>query len=165
MENFTFQQYIWNINIYPDNFMKRATIYARVSTKDQNVEGQLIDLRGYAQARGLLVIQEYVDVASGSRNDRLNYLKLFNDVRKRNTDVVLVWRFDRFARSTRELIIALEEFNSLDVDFISFKENVDTSTPTGKILFTMISALQYLKGLLFDRELKLGWRKRRAGEC
>jgi len=108
--------------------MKRATIYARVSTKDQNVEGQLLDLRSYADARGLQVIMEYVDIASGSRADRQNYLRLLNDVRKRKTDVILVWRFDRFARSTRELINALEEFNSLDVDFISFKENVDTST-------------------------------------
>jgi DNA invertase Pin-like site-specific DNA recombinase len=86
--------------------------------------------------------QNYIParVDSGSRADRYNYLKLLNDVRKRKTDVILVWRFDRLARSTRELINALEEFNSLDVDFISFKENVDTSTPTGKILFTMISA-------------------------
>jgi len=128
MENIPFQQYIWNIDIYSDICMKRATIYARVSTKDQNVEGQLLDLRSYADARGLQVIMEYVDIASGSRADRQNYLRLLNDVRKRKTDVILVWRFDRFARSTRELINALEEFNSLDVDFISFKENVDTST-------------------------------------
>jgi len=84
--------------------MKRATIYARVSTKDQSVEGQIIDLKNYAQARGLLVIQEYIDFASGNRNDRVNYLKLLDDVRKRKTDVVLVWRFDRFARRKRSSI-------------------------------------------------------------
>jgi DNA invertase Pin-like site-specific DNA recombinase len=105
--------------------MKRATIYARVSTKEQNVDMQLIDLRGFAKARDLNAIQEYIDYASGSRNDRKNYLKLFDGVRKRKTDIVLVWKFDRFARSTKELISALEEFRSIGVDFISFKENMD----------------------------------------
>jgi DNA invertase Pin-like site-specific DNA recombinase len=123
--------------------MKRVTIYARVSTKDQNVEMQLIDLRQYAKARKLNVVKEYIDYASGAKSDRTNYKKLFDDVRKRKSDVVLVCQFDRFARSTKELIIALEEFNNLRVDFISYKENMDTSTPAGKILFTMIP-----KGLL-----------------
>jgi DNA invertase Pin-like site-specific DNA recombinase len=132
--------------------MKRVIIYARVSTKEQNVDMQLIDLHNYAQARKLIVVKEYIDYASGSRNDRDNYQKLFNDVRKRKTDIVLVWKFDRFARSTKELINALEEFHTLGVDFISFKENVDTSTHTGKILFTIISAFaEFGKAIL--REL------------
>jgi DNA invertase Pin-like site-specific DNA recombinase len=128
--------------------MRRVIIYARVSTKEQNVDMQLIDLRGYAQARKLLVVKEYIDYASGSRNDRENYLKLFNDVRKQKTDTVLVWKFDRFARSTKELINALEEFKALGIDFISYKENIDTSSPAGKILFTMISAFAE-----FEREI------------
>lgn len=132
--------------------MKRVIIYDRVSTKEQNVDIQLIDLHNYAQARKLIVVKEYIDYASGSRNDRDNYQKLFNDVRKRKTDIVLVWKFDRFARSTKELINALEEFHTLGVDFISFKENVDTSTHTGKILFTIISAFaEFGKAIL--REL------------
>lgn len=112
--------------------MKRVIIYARVSTKEQNPELQLIDLRQYVQARGLALVKEYIDFASGSRNDRENYMKLLDDVRKRKTDIVLVWKFDRFARSTKELVNALEEFKSLGVDFISYKENVDTSSPAGK---------------------------------
>jgi DNA invertase Pin-like site-specific DNA recombinase len=110
------------------------------STKEQSVDMQLIDLREYAKVRKLKIIQEYIDYASGSRNDRENYQKLLNDVRERKTDAVLVWRFDRFARSTKDLITALEEFNNLGVDFISFKENIDTSTHTGKVLFTIIGA-------------------------
>ena len=108
--------------------MKRVIIYARVSTRDQNVDMQLIDLRAYAKARQLEIVEELVDYASGSKNDRENYQILFDRVRKRKTETVLVWKFDRFARSTKELINALDEFRDLGVDFISYKENVDSNT-------------------------------------
>jgi len=140
-------------------FMKRVIIYARVSTKEQNVDMQLIDLREYAKARKLNVVKEYIDYASGSKSDRVNYKKLFDDVQKRKTDVVLVWKFDRFARSTKELIIALEEFNNLGVDFISYKENIDTSTPAGKILFTMISAFAEFERAIIRERVKAGMEK------
>lgn len=81
--------------------MNRVIIYARVSTRDQNVDMQLIDLRSFAQGRNLQIVEEYVDYASGAKNDRANYLKVFDAVRKRKTDAVLVWKFDRFARSTK----------------------------------------------------------------
>jgi DNA invertase Pin-like site-specific DNA recombinase len=139
-----------------------VTIYARVSTKEQNVDMQLFDLREYAKARQLQIVQEYIDYASGSKNDRENYLKLFNDARKRKTDCVLVWKFDRFARSTKELINALEEFNSLGVDFISFKENVDTSTPAGKILFTMISAFAEFERSIIRERVIAGMERAKA---
>lgn len=142
--------------------MKRVIIYARVSTKEQNVDMQLIDLREYAKARKLNVVREYIDYASGSRSDRENYRKLFDDVQKRKTDVVLVWKFDRFARSTKELIIALEEFNTLGVDFISYKENIDTSTPAGKILFTMISAFAEFERAIIRERVKAGMEKAKA---
>src|ERR1039458_535533 len=140
--------------------MRRVIIYARVSTKEQNVDMQLIDLRGYAQARKLLVVKEYIDYASGSRNDRENYLKLFNDVRKQKTDTVLVWKFDRFARSTKELINALEEFKALGIDFISYKENIDTSSPAGKILFTMISAFAEFEREIIRERVRAGIERR-----
>jgi DNA invertase Pin-like site-specific DNA recombinase len=139
--------------------MKRVIIYARVSTKEQNVDMQLIDLREYAKARKLNIVKEYIDYASGSKSDRVNYRKLFDDVRKLKTDVVLVWKFDRFARSTKELIIALEEFNNLGVDFISYKENIDTSTPAGKILFTMISAFAEFERAIIRERVKAGMEK------
>ena len=142
--------------------MKRVTIYARVSTKEQNVDMQLIDLRAYALARGLDIVREYIDYASGSRNDRENYMKLFDDVRKRKTDAVLVWKFDRFARSTKELINALEEFSGLGVDFISFKENIDTSTPAGKVLFTMISAFSEFEKSIIRERVIAGMEKAKA---
>lgn len=142
--------------------MNRVIIYARVSTKEQNVDMQLSDLKSYAELRKLRVVEVYIDYASGAKSDRVNYQKLFNDVRKRKTDVVLVWKFDRFARSTKELINALEEFNSLGVDFISYKENVDTSTPAGKILFTMISAFAEFERSIIRERVIAGMEKAKA---
>jgi DNA invertase Pin-like site-specific DNA recombinase len=142
--------------------MKRVIIYARVSTRDQNVDMQLIDLRSFAQGRNLRIVEEYVDYASGAKNDRANYLKVFDAVRKRKTDAVMVWKFDRFARSTRELINALEEFGSLGIDFISYKENVDTSTPAGKILFTIISAFAEFERAIIRERVIAGMEKAKA---
>ena len=142
--------------------MKRVILYARVSTRDQNIDMQLIDLRSYAEARKLNIVKEYIDYASGSRSDRENYQRMLNDVRKRKTDVVIVWKFDRFARSTKELINALEEFNSLGVDFVSYKENVDTSTPAGKILFTMISAFAEFERAIIRERVIAGMEKAKA---
>lgn len=139
--------------------MKRVIIYARVSTKEQKVDMQLTDLRDYAKARKLDVIKEYIDYASGAKFDRVNYKKLFDDVRKKKTDIVLVWKFDRFARSTKELINALEEFNNLKIDFISYKENIDTSTPAGKILFTMISAFAEFERAIISERVLAGMQK------
>ncbi len=90
---------------------KRVAIYARVSTfdKGQDPETQLLQLREYAGRRGFDIIDEYVDHATGTNEDRPNYQRLLDDVRKRKVDVVLVWRYDRFARSTQALINALNE--------------------------------------------------------
>jgi DNA invertase Pin-like site-specific DNA recombinase len=127
---------------------KKVIIYSRVSTKEQNPQMQLDDLRNYVKARGLELVSEYVDIASGAKNDRINYQKMLNDIRKRKADTVLVWRFDRISRSVKELVNLLEEFKLLGVDFISYNENIDTSTPTGKVIFTIISAFAE-----FEREI------------
>ena len=142
--------------------MKKVIIYERVSTREQNVDMQITDLRQYAEARKLKVVREYIDYASGAKTERENYRKPYDDVRKRKTDVVLVWKFDRFARSTRELINALEEFNNLGVDFISYKENIDTSTPAGKILFTMISAFAEFERAIIRERVIAGMEKAKA---
>lgn len=138
---------------------KRAIIYARVSTREQNPDMQLIDLRDYANARKFSVVKEYVDIASGKKDDRKNYQKMLDDVRKRKADVVLVWKFDRFARSTKELIVALDEFNQLGVDFISYKENIDTNSPAGRVLFTMISAFSSFEADIIKERVKAGLEK------
>lgn len=112
---------------------KRAVIYARVSTLDkgQDPENQLIQLRDYAKRRGFHLVGEFVDHASGASEQREEYQKMINQVRKRKVDVVLVWRYGRFARSTQTPANALKEFHSLGMVFISYEGNVDTAMPQG----------------------------------
>jgi DNA invertase Pin-like site-specific DNA recombinase len=114
---------------------KRVAIYARVSTVDkgQTPETQLLALREDVAHRGFTLAGEYVDYASGTREDRPQYRALLDVVRKRQVDIVLVWRYDRFARSTQALVHALKEFHSRGVDFISYQENIDTTTPARRV--------------------------------
>jgi len=126
----------------------KCAIYARVSTagKGQDVDLQLKDLRGYVQGRGWEIFREYVDNGISGRKDKRPSLDmLMNDARKKCFDAVLVWRFDRFARSTKHLVTALEEFKHLGIDFISYQENIDTSSPMGKAMFTIVSAIAELE--------------------
>ena len=128
--------------------MKRAGLYARVSTNHgQDPETQWLALREYARARDLEIAEENVDVGiSGSEEKRPALNQMMKDAHNRRFDVVLVARFDRFARSTRHLVLALEEFNALNVDFISVSESIDTSTPMGKMVFTVLSS--YLASII-----------------
>jgi len=144
--------------------LKRVALYARVSTKNsQDPETQLLALREYAQARGLEVFAEYVDVGiSGSKDSRPALNRLMADARKRRFDAVLVARFDRFARSTRHLVLALEEFNALGVDFISLSESVDTSTPMGKMVYTVIAAVAELERSLIRERVVMGLQRAKA---
>ena len=140
--------------------MKKAAIYVRVSTTDQDPEMQLLDLRRYVQQRGFYVYQEYVDVGiSGTKTNRPALDALMDAARKRLFDVVLVWRFDRFARSTKHLVDALHEFRSLNIDFISYQEAIDTSSPIGEAMFTIISAMAKLERDIIVERVKAGMRK------
>ena len=135
----------------------KAGIYTRVSTESQSVDMQLSDLRGYARQRGIEVYREYCDIGvSGSRDRRPQLDILMDDARKKKIDMVLVWKFDRFARSTRHLINALHEFNHLGIHFVSFMENVDTSSPAGKVLFTVISAMAEFERDLIRERVRAG---------
>jgi DNA invertase Pin-like site-specific DNA recombinase len=117
----------------------RAAIYARVSTNQgQDPEMQLREVREYCARRGL-EISEFVDVGiSGANDSRPQLNKLMADAKKRRFDAVVVWKFDRFARSVSHLLRALEEFRILGIEFVSLSEQMDTSTPTGKCLFTVL---------------------------
>ena len=137
-------------------------IYARVSTQDQSTESQLLDLRQYATSRGWSVFKEYTDNGvSGSTDNRPALNELMADAKKRRFGAVLVWRFDRMARSTKHLILALEEFRNLGIDFVSFQENIDTSSPLGSAIFTIISAVAQLERDIIRERVKMGLRRAR----
>lgn len=141
----------------------RIGIYARVSTKDQSCEMQIRDLRVYCTARGFDLVREYVDVGqSGAKDSRPELNILMGDARKRQFDAIVVWRFDRFARSTKHLLLALEEFRSLGIQFISYQENIDTSSALGQALFTIVSAVAQLERDLIRERVSAGIRNARA---
>src|ERR687885_1452142 len=134
--------------------MRRAAIYARVSTTDrgQDPETQLRQLREYAERRGFSLAHEYIDHASGAKNDRAEYRAMLEAARKRGFDVLLVWRYDRFARSMRELVNALAEFDGLGIEFVSYTEGADTTTPQGKLLFGIMASLaEFERSLISER--------------
>jgi DNA invertase Pin-like site-specific DNA recombinase len=137
---------------------KRTAIYARVSTDDrrQDPETQLRQLREYARVRELEVVEEFIDYATGTREDRSHYRRLLEAVRKGKVDVVLVWRYDRFARSTQALISALKEFQIRGVDFISYQENIDTSTAQGEMVFTIMASLAQFESALIGERVRAG---------
>jgi DNA invertase Pin-like site-specific DNA recombinase len=147
-----------------DNLMKRVALYARVSTLDkgQDPETQLIQLRQYAQNRNFKVIGEFIDYASGTTQDRIQYKLMMEAAKKRKIDVVLVWRYDRFARSTQALVNALKEFQSSGIDFISFQENIDTTSPTGELVFHVMASLAQFESSLISQRVKAGMARAKA---
>src|SRR5262252_7508393 len=148
--------------------MKRTALYMRISTKGngQTTDTQALSLREYAERRGFEILGEYVDVGISGAKDRWPELdRLMTDARRRKLDAVLVARFDRFARSTKHLVLALEEFNALGIDFVSLNESVDTSTPMGKMIFTVIGAVAELERSLFRERVMMGLdRAKRQGK-
>jgi len=145
------------------NSTPRVALYARVSTTEQSTDSQLLDLRRYVADRGWHLHREYTDNGiSGTKDNRPALNQLMDDAKKRRFDVVLVWRFDRFARSTKHLIIALEEFKNLRVDFVSYQENIDTSSPLGSAIFTIISAVAQLERDIIAERVKAGLRRAKA---
>jgi DNA invertase Pin-like site-specific DNA recombinase len=141
----------------------RVGIYARVSTTDQTVENQLLDLRRYCRERGWTVVEEFTDHGvSGTKDRRPALDRLMDAVRKRQVDMVLVWRFDRFARSVKHLVLALEELRRLGVGFVSYQENVDTNSALGQAIFTIIAAMAELERNIIVERVKAGLNRARA---
>jgi DNA invertase Pin-like site-specific DNA recombinase len=143
----------------------RAAIYARVSTSNtgQDPAMQTRELRELCQHRGWEIAGEYVDRGvSGAKDSRPELNRMMADAQRRRFDAVLVWKFDRFARSVSHLLRALETFRALRVEFVSLSEQVDTSTPTGKMVFTVLGAVAELERALIVERVRAGMRNARA---
>jgi DNA invertase Pin-like site-specific DNA recombinase len=143
----------------------RAAIYARVSTANngQDPTMQTRELREYCERRGWTVASEYVDIGiSGTKEKRPELDRLLGEAHRRRFDAVVVWRFDRFARSVSHLLRALETFKSLGIEFVSLSEQVDTSTPTGKMVFTVLGAVAELERSLIVERVRAGLRNAKA---
>jgi len=140
----------------------KVALYLRVSTSDQSVDMQLSDLRRYCEQRGFGIYKEYCDEGiSGTKDRRPALDELMGDAKKKKFDAVLCWRFDRFARSAKHLVTALEEFRHFGIDFISYQENIDTSSPLGKAIFTIVSAIAELERNIIVERVKAGIRRAR----
>jgi DNA invertase Pin-like site-specific DNA recombinase len=144
---------------------QRAAIYARVSTTNhgQDVTMQTRELREHCQRRGWTVVDEYVDVGiSGAKDRRPELDRLMAEAHRRRFDVLAVYRYDRFARSLRALVNALEEFRALGIEFVSLHEGVDTSTPNGRLIFGIFASIAEFERELIRDRVRSGLRNARA---
>jgi DNA invertase Pin-like site-specific DNA recombinase len=137
----------------------RAAIYARCSTHDkgQDPELQLVPLREYCQRRGFAIAGEYVDNGiSGTKERRPQLDRLLEAARKRQVDLVIVWKLDRFGRSLKQLVMALEELSSLGIGFISYQDSLDLTTPQGRLMFHIIGSMAEFERELIRERVKAG---------
>jgi DNA invertase Pin-like site-specific DNA recombinase len=140
--------------------MKKCAIYARVSTTEQHIDSQLYDLRTFAEQRGYEVVFEYTDVGvSGSKARRNGLDAMLRDARKRMFSVVLVAAFDRMARITKHFLTVMDELDSLGIEFISRRENIDTSGPMGRFFIVLISALAEAEKNIIVERIRAGMRR------
>jgi len=142
--------------------MKKCAIYARVSTADQRVDNQLLDLRLFAAQRGFEVVCEYTDVGiSGSKARRPGLDAMLKDARKRKFKVVIVAAFDRMARSVKHFLGVVDELDSLGVEFVSRRENIATDGAMGRLFITLISSIAELEAELIKERVRAGIRRRK----
>ena len=141
--------------------MKRAALYMRVSTVDQHPETQLLDLRQMAAQRGYEIVHEYTDRISGVKAKRPGLDAMMSDARRGRFDVVLVWACDRIARSTRHFLDVLDDLNRIGVEFVSFREQIDTGGPLGRAIVVIIGAIAELERNLIIERVRAGMRRAR----
>jgi DNA invertase Pin-like site-specific DNA recombinase len=142
----------------------KAALYARVSTTNhgQDVNMQLRELREYCERREWEIAGEYTDSASGSKDSRPELNRLMADVHQRKCEAVLVWKLDRFGRSLRHLVNALADLEALEVSFISLRDNLDLSTPSGRLMFQIIGAMAEFERALIQERVRAGLRNARS---
>jgi len=141
--------------------VKRAALYMRVSSVDQHLETQLHDLRQMASQRGYEIVQEYTDRISGVKAKRPGLGQMMADARRGRFDVVLVWASDRIARSVKHFLEVLDEFNRLNIEYVSFREQIDTGGPLGRAIVVIIGAVAELERNLIIERVRAGMRRAR----
>jgi DNA invertase Pin-like site-specific DNA recombinase len=142
-----------------------VALYARVSTSNgkQDPEMQLAEMREYADRRSWKIVSEYTDQGvSGSEESRPELNRLMTDVHRRRFDSVLVWKIDRFGRSLKHLVNALADLGAYGVAFISLRDNLDLSTPSGRLMFQIIGAMAEFERALIQERVRAGLRNARA---
>jgi DNA invertase Pin-like site-specific DNA recombinase len=138
---------------------KRVALYCRVSTGDQHLETQLLDLREMAKQRGYEIMQEYSDIISGAKSKRPGLDQLLADARRHRFDIVLVAAFDRVARSVRHFLEVLDELGHLNIEFVSLRENIDTGGPQGRAIVVIVGAIAELEKSLIVERVRAGMRR------
>jgi DNA invertase Pin-like site-specific DNA recombinase len=141
--------------------MTRAALYMRVSTLDQHPETQLLDLRQMAAQRGLDIVHEYTDRISGAKAKRPGLDAMMSDARRGQFDIVLVWASDRIARSVKHFLDVLDELNRLKIEYVSFRENIDTGGPLGRAIIIIVGAVAELERNLIIERVRAGMRRAR----
>ena len=141
--------------------MKRAVPYMRVASLDQHPETQLFDLRQMAAQRGYQITHEFTDRISGAKARRPGPDGLMRDARRGRFDVVLVWASDRIARSVKQFLEVLDGLNRLNVEFVTFREQIDTAGPLGRAIVVIIGAIAELERNLIIERVRAGMRRAR----
>jgi DNA invertase Pin-like site-specific DNA recombinase len=141
--------------------MKRAALYSRVSTYDQNPQTQILDLRQMASQRGYEVVAEFTDKISGTKSKRPGLDQMMADARRGRFDVVMTWACDRIARSTRHFLEVLDELSRLKIEFVSFRESIDTAGPLGRAIVVIIGVVAELERSLIVERVRAGMRRAR----
>jgi DNA invertase Pin-like site-specific DNA recombinase len=143
---------------------QRCAIYARVSTNNghQDPEMQLAELREYAARRELIITEEYIDHVSGSKESRPALNKLMADAHGRKFDVVLVWKIDRWGRSLKHLVTSLADLDAYGVAFVSLKDSLDLTTPTGRLMMQLLGAMAEFERSLIQERVRAGLRNAAA---
>ena len=141
--------------------MKRVALYMRVSSLDQKPETQLYDIQQLASQRGYQVVKQYTDRISGAKARRPALDELLADARRRKFDVVVVWAFDRMARSVRHFLEVLDELTQLNIEFVSFRENIDTGGALGRAMIVIVGAIAELERNLITERVRAGMRRAR----
>lgn len=138
----------------------KIAIYTRVSTNEQNVENQIIELEKYCKNRMFEVYKIYTDKGiSGSKESRPEFDQMLKDANKRKFDCLLVWKLDRLSRSLKHLLTTLDHLSNLNISFVCYNDNIDTTTPTGRLMFQMVGAFAEFERSLIKERVHLGLKR------